>query len=646
MEQEENQPLFELHYYIPQNGKLTPVTERGTDVQALIRVADQHKADRFEIYVVNDAYNPTEQATEEDLVVWLDVTNKGYWAKQLMSNPELKKKQLLREPVKKQPLQQDIKFKSPQRPFADVSGHVVALNEYNAKNLPTMKKLSEHLITEKWDKDVKIDNTGENTDKTIAQLKKEKTGADTKTKQQKNFAIRAKEGWPKGHINELDHLPNYAIPEPHYEVCVGFMKLAKHRLGGMAVFQVQDDDSFGKQIGADYLVELSRGEQQYVLKPYGNNNYVINQNPLFHIRYMKVNPETRAYYILSGEEDGKFQYQGKYQELVIDPNRRWSPNGDAASFKYKVEKLKRDGATFHFGDEASKAGVFDKPAASPEQQMQENKITIGRLLETNLFMKNNPMTADNNIKEGDPTKGRKIKNYSSNYSLEGHSDLVKEPTTMVNLNKNKVNEMETDNGLYQGGTNQSMAFGKNSPEEKAPVMETEPRFDQPIKELSTGLTNKAADIASVRSQRNGVDPITAQRKSSQSDTMSSYINPAVKALFDPLGAECWKRGETIAVAIPSSQGTDKVHIQIDKDNYQVTNGDIKQLAPNMLPRLQRAIQKAQEDLKTPSKQPMAECSTVRKRKIRMTEAQKAMLDELRLLQEGIRKISGNKKLLY
>lgn len=551
MEPEENQPLFELHYYVPQNGKLAPVTERGTDVNSLIRAADNHKADRFEIYVVNDPYNPTEQATEEDLVVWFDVTNKGYWAKQLMSKPELKKKQLRRAPIQKQPAQPIINLKAPQQPFhPEMRGY--GMNEHNTNNLPIMKKLSKHLMTE-------------------------------------------------------EHLPNYAIPEPHYEICIGFMKLRNHRLGGMAIFQVQDDDTFGKQIGADYLVELSHGVDQYELKPYGNNNYVINQNPMFHIRYIKVNPETRAYYILSGEEDGKFQYQGKYQELIIDPDRRWSPNGDTASFQYKVSKLKRDGATFLFGDEASKAGVFDKPT-NPAQEMQEIKLSIGRLNETNLFMKNNPLTADDNIKEG-----------------------------------------ETDNGMYQGGTTQSIAFGKNSPAEKAPVMETEPRFDQPIKELSTGLANKAADIASLRSQRNSADPIAAQRKGMQADNMSSYVNPAIKDAFVAVGGEAWKQGEAIVVSIPSNQGGDNVQIQIDKDGYQVTRGDIKQLAPNILPRLQRAIQKAQQDLKTPKKPtggtPLAECSTGKK-KYRMTEAQKAMLDELRLLQENIRKISGNKQLLY
>jgi hypothetical protein len=63
-----------------------------------------------------------------------------------------------------------------------------------------MKKLTDLLINEKWDKDVKINNTGENTDKTIDQLKNEKqrlmdNGGSVSAIQSKNFAIRAKQGW-------------------------------------------------------------------------------------------------------------------------------------------------------------------------------------------------------------------------------------------------------------------------------------------------------------------------------------------------------------------------------------------------------------------------------------------------------------------
>jgi len=60
----------------------------------------------------------------------------------------------------------------------------------------------DELLTEKWGKKVKIKQTGEHKDKTIAQLKKEKEGLKGKGKPgemaERLFAIRAKGGWKKG----------------------------------------------------------------------------------------------------------------------------------------------------------------------------------------------------------------------------------------------------------------------------------------------------------------------------------------------------------------------------------------------------------------------------------------------------------------
>lgn len=58
-------------------------------------------------------------------------------------------------------------------------------------------------IDEKWDKKVDIKSTGEHAEKTVAQLKKEiealKGKAGNKEKMgELLFAIRSKEGWPKG----------------------------------------------------------------------------------------------------------------------------------------------------------------------------------------------------------------------------------------------------------------------------------------------------------------------------------------------------------------------------------------------------------------------------------------------------------------
>lgn len=63
--------------------------------------------------------------------------------------------------------------------------------------------LVEKYLNEKWKKDVKIDKTGEYKDKTVAQLKKEINALKGKPGNKEKmgellFALRAKEGWPKG----------------------------------------------------------------------------------------------------------------------------------------------------------------------------------------------------------------------------------------------------------------------------------------------------------------------------------------------------------------------------------------------------------------------------------------------------------------
>ncbi len=54
---------------------------------------------------------------------------------------------------------------------------------------------------EAWAEEAKVKHTGRNTNKSVAQLKKERTSAkkrgDTKAIKQKDFAIRAKSGWGK-----------------------------------------------------------------------------------------------------------------------------------------------------------------------------------------------------------------------------------------------------------------------------------------------------------------------------------------------------------------------------------------------------------------------------------------------------------------
>jgi len=102
--------------------------------------------------------------------------------------------------------------------------------EYEEKNksIPIVKEDDDEIddniqennsIDEKWDSNAKINNTGENSDKTIEELKKELNNIKTQSKKYKdkgdkipenitkkekqlNFAIRAKEGWPKNKVSE------------------------------------------------------------------------------------------------------------------------------------------------------------------------------------------------------------------------------------------------------------------------------------------------------------------------------------------------------------------------------------------------------------------------------------------------------------
>ncbi len=57
------------------------------------------------------------------------------------------------------------------------------------------------VMSEKWETEAKVKHTGRNTNKSVAELRKEASKAkkrhDTKAVKQKDFAIRAKTGWGK-----------------------------------------------------------------------------------------------------------------------------------------------------------------------------------------------------------------------------------------------------------------------------------------------------------------------------------------------------------------------------------------------------------------------------------------------------------------
>ena len=67
--------------------------------------------------------------------------------------------------------------------------------------------LVKEVLTEKWNKDVKVKKTGEHAEQTVAQIKKrlaqlkkkeDKSAAEKKEQDELVFALRAKTGWKKG----------------------------------------------------------------------------------------------------------------------------------------------------------------------------------------------------------------------------------------------------------------------------------------------------------------------------------------------------------------------------------------------------------------------------------------------------------------
>jgi hypothetical protein len=573
---QEEQPLFELHYYVPENGKLKAFTERGTNPNELISVADKHRAERFEIYAVDDPTNPVEQAEFDNLVVWFDLNQKGYWAKQLAQNPELKKKQLLRSD--KQPEPKKLHHTVAQRAFhPDMLGF--SMNEHNTTQLPTMKKLTSFL------KEWTIKEDPERFGRQIIQHAL-RSQFITREESIDSHAIQIATEIAENHADDEEIGSSdmtYILQEfldgigKQTEFVNGRLTLA----GNPNAKPIQEN----KQVTAFLLTEEAQSQAQRGLIFSKRNKYGSKENT----------PEEDKW-IWNTDWENKGKLPKTVEEVMTIRNTTTNPDGQAVTVDGDVRQICNNGLSI-------KAPKKDK--SKPPKTVKE---------------------------------------------AEGAN-----PTALYDMNK-------------EGGM-KSTAFGKDTPE-NAPVMEynkitnNKPQMEnKPIAEISTGLANKAADIASAKQDYAQNDPIMAARKGMQADNMSSYVNPALKAEFAAIGVGITKFGDDIMIFVPTitrpsdsrlpdtADNEDTVDIQINASDYTVNNGDIKQIDQKLLPRLQRLIQKAQADLKTPKKPAPAaneleECSTVRKRKIRMTEAQKAMLDELRLIQESIKKISGNKKLLY
>ena len=156
-----------------------------------------------------------------------------------------------------------------------------------------------------------------------------------------DFAATKHEDLPN-HVDE-----DYAITKLNPLKQLGWISMPSYRFGGAAIFEVSPDDSFGKNSGADYVMG-SANDAEYVLKPYGENNYIVNQNPMFWQRYIKLDQNTQKVYYM--DDDNKFKYLGKYKELDLNPNKNWGHNHDNQRLLSQIENLKKQGATFKFND--------------------------------------------------------------------------------------------------------------------------------------------------------------------------------------------------------------------------------------------------------------------------------------------------------
>jgi hypothetical protein len=207
---------------------------------------------------------------------------------------------------------------------------------------------------------------------------------------------------------------------------------------------------------------------------------------------------------------------------------------------------------------------------------------------------------------------------------------------------------EVDNGMYAGNTVSGAFSAKNTPE-KAPVMETN------VNEISTGLAQRAQSAAFATAEKRPEisDPIGRAKAYSQAQSFSDYVNPELRQFLETkrIKVVANQNGNGVILTVPSAVGTDYTQIEVARRYYEFVYGNENQLGGDMLRILPNIIKRIQADINTKAPVPAAnelEEGSMVKKKIRykMTEDQKKMFDELRMIQESIKKLDGNRKLLY
>lgn len=169
---------------------------------------------------------------------------------------------------------------------------------------------------------------------------------------------------------------DYSITKLNPLKQIGWMSIPSYKYGGVAVFEINNEDSFGKNLKADYIIG-SPYEIEYMLKPYGENNYVVNDNPRFWSRYVFVDEDTHRVYALN--EDDKYKYFAKYKDISIDPNKNWTYNIDMEKFVRSIDDLKKKGATFKFMDSDLEYNSIQEDE-NQEYDLSEYEPTIRKIV--------------------------------------------------------------------------------------------------------------------------------------------------------------------------------------------------------------------------------------------------------------------------
>ena len=166
-----------------------------------------------------------------------------------------------------------------------------------------------------------------------------KIAAGMSEKDLDDFASTKHKGLPD-HVSE-----GYSIMNPEPLKQIGWLSLPKYKYGGVAIFQISENDDFGNKVGAEYIIG-SPYEFEFRIEPDGENNYTIQQNPRFWQRYASIDTDTNK--VLYVDDNEKFKYLGKYSDIKLDPNNRWTYDSETEKFWGEIEKLRSEGATFEF----------------------------------------------------------------------------------------------------------------------------------------------------------------------------------------------------------------------------------------------------------------------------------------------------------